>query len=149
MRASELQQMVVDAAAEVLETMFFTALVDDAVPQLANVPWLSARLSFCGKTSGSFGVRVPQNTGRNMAANFLGLNGEALSDSAIGEVVCELSNMLCGSVLSRMEKGAQLKLSHPELDEANNGSQPDGCTVSRLLRLEDGVLAVWLKLEQT
>ena len=50
-----------------------------------------------------------------------------MSSERAGEVVCELANMLCGSVLSRMDATAVFELSCPELA----GNWP-GCRVRGL-----------------
>jgi len=144
MPVSELEQMLCDSTAEVLETMFFTSVMGDAVDASSETPWISARLSFDGRPSGRFGVRVPLQSGRKIAADFLGLEADAVSDSQIGEVVGELCNMVCGSVLSRLEKDCRFDLSHPEI-EAPDATAPD-YAARRLLELEDGTLDVWLEL---
>ena len=146
MPASDVRQMLLDSAAEVLETMFFTTLASDAAPQDSAGPWICARLSFRGNPSGSFGVGVPLETGRRIGASFLGLE-ESITESEAGEVVCELANMLCGSVLSRLGTAARFELSHPQLEPPETGC-PKGHTTSRLLGLDEGPLAVWLELEE-
>jgi hypothetical protein len=55
--------------------------------------------------------------------------------------------MLCGSVLSNMEKETRFELAHPELDPPEAGC-PEGYTACRVFGLEEGPLAVWLELEQ-
>lgn len=146
MPASDLERMLFDSAAEVLETMFFTTLAD-AAQEVSSTSWISARLAFHGNPSGRFGVRIPGETGRKIAATFLGLEEDALTESQTGEVICELANMLCGSVLSRLEKGARFELSHPELEPPDAGCPP-GRTACRVFGLEEGHLAVWLELGQ-
>ena len=148
MPANELDQMLFDSAVEVVESMFFTSLAGDAEPSAASTgPWISARLTFHGDPSGRFGVRTPTETGRKIASSFLGLEESAVTEAQTGEVICELANMLCGSVLSNMEKETSFELAHPELDPPETGS-PEGYTASRVFGLEEGPLTVWLELEQ-
>jgi CheY-specific phosphatase CheX len=147
MPVNELDQMLLDSAVEVLETMFFTAVAGDAAPEDSTAPRISARLTFRGNRPGTFGVRVPRETGRRIAASFLGQEEESLSESQIGEVICELANMLCGSVLSRLEKDTRFELALPEIAPQDAGC-PDAPTACRLLELEDGTLAMWLALGQ-
>ena len=148
MAVSELDQMLADSAAAVLENMFFTTPTGDADPaENPQGPWMSARLSFHGNPSGRFGIRTPLETGRKIAASFLGVEEDTVTESQAGEVICELANMLCGSVLSRLEEGIRFELSHPELD-SDEAACPEGPTASRLVGLEEGPLALWLELEQ-
>jgi CheY-specific phosphatase CheX len=148
MEVSELDQMLSDSAVEVLESMFFTSLAEEGVPcGDLHGPCISARLSFRGNPPGRFGVRTPPKTALTIAANFLGLEEDALTESQIGEVICELANMLCGSVLSRLEKESRFELSGPELDPPETGC-PECFTAWRVLELEEGPLGMWLELEQ-
>ena len=147
MPASELDQMLFDSAAEVLETMFFTTVVGDAGNEACGAPWISAALSFRGNPPGEFGVRVPVASARRIAASFLGLDEESLLEPQIGEVVCELANMLCGSVLSRLERETRFELSRPELAAHETGC-PEGHTACRVVEIEDGALGMWLELGQ-
>ena len=82
MPVSELHQMLSDSAESVLETMFFTGLIGDAEPGESSAAQISASLSFHGTPSGSFGVSVPLETGRKIAANFLGLEEEETHGNA-------------------------------------------------------------------
>ena len=49
------------------------------------------------------------------AADFLGVDEGELTGHQVGEVVCELANMICGSVLSRMESAATFRIAPPKL----------------------------------
>jgi chemotaxis protein CheY-P-specific phosphatase CheC len=148
MPVSELGQLLFDAAAEVLETMFFTTVVGDAAAEVSNAQCVSVRLSFHGNPSGRFGVRVPLETGRKMAESFLGTEDESPSEAQIGEVVCELANMLCGSLLSRLGKGTRFELSSPEIDPQETGCPEEGTRINRVLEVDSGTLGVWLEFVQ-
>jgi CheY-specific phosphatase CheX len=139
---SDVAQMLFDSSTEVLETMFFASVSGDAPPE-ALQDWIGARLHFHGSPSGNFGVRVTSRSARTIAAGFLGVEDAEVSESQVGEVVCELANMLCGSVLSRFEKDARFDLTHPELSAEPTGE----AAVSRTLELEDGAMQVWLEME--
>ena len=148
MPVSEFDQMLFDATAEVLETMFFTTPAEDAEPAPApEGPWISARMTFRNAPSGKFGIRTPMATGRKLASSFLGLDEESISEAQIGEVVCELANMLCGSVLSRLDKSTCFELSSPVLAPAEAGC-PESAVACRMCELDEGPVAVWLELEQ-
>ena len=147
MVSRELDQMLSDALAEVLESMFFTSVVGDSEPcEHSPEPWISAQLTFHGHAPGRFGVRVPWATGRKVAASFLGTEEDMLSEERVEEVICELANMLCGSVLSRLEKETHFVLSQPGI-ETPEAVHPTDATACRAFQLEEGPLAVWLELE--
>ncbi len=146
MRRNELESVLVETAGAVLESMFFTTIHDSSDwPNETATPQISARLNFHGETSGSFGVRTPVETGRAITSNFLGIGAESITEAQIGEVVCELANMLCGSALSRLEGYSRFDLSHPELDPPGTLC-PAEVTSSRLLQIDEGNLAVWLSI---
>lgn len=147
MASSELDQVLSDSAADVLESMFFTAPEGESEPDNPTGPSISARLPFSGKTPGRFGVRIPLETARKIAASFLGVEEDAVAEAQIGEVICELANMLCGSVLSRLEKDCRFELSKPELEPPET-VRPADATAYRAFQLEEGPLAVWLQLDR-
>jgi CheY-specific phosphatase CheX len=143
-----MDQALADSAVEVLESMFFTSRAEDGVPsENSHGPWISARLWFRGNPPGRFGIRTPLETGRKLSANFLGLEEDEIEESQIGEVVRELANMLCGSVLSLLERDSRFELSGPEID-APEVCCPKSPTARRTLELAEGPLAMWIELEQ-
>lgn len=153
MPVSEAHQWLSQAAAEVLETMFFTTLAEEAAEpgeaepaEPVAAPCLSVRLSFRGAVSGRLGIRVPPDTGRRIAANFLGIEPAEATGAQIEDVLCELSNMLCGSVLSRLQSESVFELLRPEIGPPEAGWLPDHPVACRTLALEEeGALEVWLE----
>jgi CheY-specific phosphatase CheX len=138
------------ATKEVLETMFFTEVLGDAEPLTAlESHQLTARLSFHGAPPGAFSLRVTRQAARAIAADFLGLDQEEqASETQTGEVICELANMICGSVLSRLERDARFELSSPVLMSA--AQAPEGTAAQAFCRAFDlgcGVLTVSLELQ--
>jgi len=122
-----------------METMFFSFVLGDglAPPE----PSMSARLDFHGEPSGSFGVAVAIDSSRQIAAGFLAQEADEISQNQIEDVVCELANMICGSVLSRLESDRAFELGHPEL-------APFPLAPERWysFELDNGILGVWLTL---
>jgi len=148
MASNDIERALSDSAAEVLETMFFTTLLEDGEPVADSAgQWISAQLSFHGNPPGHFGIRIPLATGRRLAANFLGLEEQTLTGQQINEVTSELANMLSGSVLSRLEKGSSFVLSQPEV-ESSEAASPPGVTAQQTFQLQEGPLAIWLELER-
>ncbi len=141
MPVTELEATLADAATDVLETMFFTAMTEatDEAP-VPDESWISASLTFHGKPSGGFGVSVPAATGRKIAANFLGTDEDMATEAQIEQVVCELTNMLCGSVLSRIEKDTLFDLSSPRL-RGEPGPSP------LVVYVDEGPVAMWIRFD--
>jgi len=133
----------------VLETMFFSAPMGLAELE-TEAGVVEARMAFHGRPSGLVGVRVPGESARLLAAGFLGEDENMLTESQPGQAVCELANMLCGSLLRTLEGGEAFELAPPELMPAAGaipgvpGPPPDA---SRSFRIENGVLTVTLHLE--
>lgn len=143
----DLQRVFLESAGEVLETMFFTGVADETGEE-NSLPLISAELAFHGNPSGRFGVRMPVPTGRLIAANFLGLDESEVSDRQLEDVVCELSNMFCGSVLSRIEAGARFELTHPEIDNQNTDWHQLPDVVGYTFGIEEGTITLWITLEE-
>ena len=138
---SELARAIQTCAMEVLETMFFTSVLDEPEPA-APQPSISASLVFRGAPSGTFQIDIPENAARGLAADFLGAEIEEVPLERAREVVCELANMLCGSILTHIGPDARFELSHPEpVDRLLEGP-----AVSKVLYLPVGPLEVSIRL---
>ena len=142
MQISNLDQLLSASASEVLETMFFTGVLGEST-DIPDNP-VSTRLNFRGTPSGSFGLALSRESSRQIAADFLAEEAQTVSQEQVNEVICELTNMLCGSLLSRIETEASFELTHPELSAV-----PDHVEYSRNFELENGTLGVWLSLVET
>lgn len=142
MQISNLDQLIGISASEVLETMFFTGVMGETT-DLPNDP-ITTRLDFRGTPSGSFGLSLSHDSSRQIAAGFLAEEEQDISQSQVNEVICELTNMLCGSILSRLETETSFDLSHPEL-----APFPESPEYSRNFEIENGTLGVWLTLGKT
>ena len=99
---------------EVLEKMFFVRSFGDARSATDEREFI-AGLSFVGEPSGWLVLCVTDRAARSVASDFLGEDEGGLSEHQIGEVICELANMICGSVLSRVERNATFHLASPQL----------------------------------
>lgn len=140
MPQTNFEQVFLEAASEVLETMFFTGVEAGDASEDGEI--LSAELTFTGHISGRFGVRVSERSGKLIAANFLGTDEATRAQAA--EVLCELANMLCGSVLSRIESEARFELRHPELDQTNRDWRTEQQAVGYTFGTEEGTLTMWI-----
>jgi CheY-specific phosphatase CheX len=134
----------------VLEAMFFSTPLGPAEPE-TGTGVLEAHVTFHGRPSGTLGVRLSRTSARTLAAGFLGEDEQALTDSQPGEVLCELANMLCGSLVSRLESDETFDLTSPELvsiervPDAGSEALPAAC---QSVALEDGILTVTLHVEK-
>jgi CheY-specific phosphatase CheX len=140
------EQMLSTAAEQVLETMFFTAVYGPAPEgEPADTPRFAARLGFEGTPSGALTIGISQPAAHTLAGNFLAVEEEeGLTDAQVGGVVCELANMICGALLSRVEGEEHFRLSSPELVP---DTSPAACQHRRSLDLGDGTLDLWLAVE--
>ncbi len=152
---SEWNEMLAAATGEVLETMFFTGIYGpvQAGASLTGA-YVAARLCFDGTPSGALTLTVSEAAVRALAANFLASDEDAPPPvSQLGRVVCELANMICGSLLSRMKAEEHFRLSSPELlaDGAPALARPPSQSLALSNAIgdgPDGAIDLWLALEQ-
>jgi CheY-specific phosphatase CheX len=116
---NEVRTALMAAVADVLETMCFAGIVEcsEEVAPSHEQPEAEFRaaLEFRGEPGGNFRLAIPRPLARELGAGFLGLESTEVSETQAGEVVCELANMICGSVLSRLENKGTFHITHPEL----------------------------------
>jgi CheY-specific phosphatase CheX len=131
--------------------MFFTAVLGsvslDAVPgPVVDDVAMAFSLRFIGDISGRFGLHLQQTAARNLAANFLGEADTDISPIAVSEVIGELANMLCGSVMSRVEGERSFALSHPVAGSMTPPHDCDSLVISTL-ETEVGAITIWIAIE--
>jgi len=147
MAVDQMEQDLKACAEEVLESMFFTSPLSEPVPGgRSRLDLILAQVTFRGTASGRFGVGCSMDAARSLTAAFLGMESDTVAEQQCGEVICELANMLCGSVLSRMEPGGRFDLMTPEIEPP--GCLPETVTASRIFQLEEGALLTWLLFEE-
>ena len=135
------------AAADVLETMFFASVLAEApVGGTVAANAIAARLEFSGACSGAFSVRVSGGAAQVIAASFLAEEADEPTPEQVREVICELANMMCGSVLSRLDRGAHFDLGAPAIVDAAAPAAPE--SASRAFDIGDGEVAVFLEIEE-
>ena len=139
-------QLLAGTVDEVLETMFFCFPLGPAEKE-TGPDVFRALLPFRGQPSGTLEVCLSEASARMLAAGFLGEDEEALTDAQPGEVVCELANMLCGSLVSRLESDRHFDLGSPVLLPAGFAATPYPAVASQTFQLENGILSVTLSLE--
>ena len=141
-------QLLSDAVIAVLETMFF-AEATPAPEAEATTAFIKARVAFHGRPSGILTVSLSAATARVLATGFLGEDEECLDDAQPGEIVCELANMLCGSLLSQMESKEIFDLASPQLVLAGSLCAESELrpAASQSFAIDDGILTAILYLE--
>ena len=160
MEPTEIQPALESAVGEVLETMCFaTALAssEGAAPaeDSSSPPLLTAQLHFQGNPPGQFRVCATSDLARVIAAGFLGQEETEVSEAEAQEVMGELANMICGSVLSRLESDAIFHLSHPEIIHSSReltpaeANTPDGAGGRRWFDLGAGFFTAAVEFQQT
>lgn len=125
MTETSLRLALAESLDEVLEKMFFVRSLGEP-RDLAGEPSVTAHLTFEGDPPGWLTLRVAATAARSVAADFLGEEESELSERQIGEVVCELANMICGSVLSRVESNTTFRLATPQLIASGEEGGPAG-----------------------
>jgi chemotaxis protein CheY-P-specific phosphatase CheC len=140
----DLGALLLLSAADVLEAMYFTSVLGPSDTPLTGAGWV-ARLEFEGELSGSFTLRMNTETARLLALNFFGEEESEISDTAVGDMVGEMANMICGSVLSRLEAETHFKLSHPSVEATSEAMEEAVRGVPQLLETDSGVLGLCLE----
>jgi CheY-specific phosphatase CheX len=145
--AAEVERLLREAARDVLETMFFATVAEGAVGEPLAEAHLATRLRFRGAPPGEFRLRISRDAAQAIATAFSGRENESdLAPGEVEQVLCELTNVICGAVLSRLEKDTTFELESPEALAPAPGEAPVS-GVHCPLWLDCGRLDVWLRLE--
>ena len=135
-----------DVTAQVLATMFF----DEAVTAECEHSWLlgatSVHIGFDGSHRGDFWLTVSGEVAQSIAPAFLGIDAEETSEAQRGQVLLELANILCGSILSHFWPDSDLTLEPPEVVGAEVRLEGG---VHRCFMLSEGTLAVSIQVSSS
>lgn len=103
-----------DAMLEVLETMFFELPVAqlEIVDSPLAVPHI-VRAGFRGSVDGAMYVALSCDTCARLTLSFLGKEPEEMAPGEQCDTAFELTNMLCGATLSRLEPHGRLAIDTP------------------------------------
>lgn len=152
---------------QVLETMFFTCVfktVQEAIePQeagsakqlareaesgsLARPSRFGAHVRFSGQSEGEFAFSLDTSSLHPVAMDFLGRDYPPASDQEFGSIVCEMGNMFCGSLLSRLESESVFHLAPPCLDRGEASLHPPAGAIRACFTLDPGDLLAWIHVE--
>jgi hypothetical protein len=136
-------------SAEVLETMFFDEPVAAPCEHGWIAPAASVRMAFEGSHCGEFLLSVSPPVARAIAPAFLGIEAEEVTEIQSGQVLLELANILCGSVLSQLWPDSDLRLGAPEAIQVEGPIQMEGPIEDALHEcfvLTEGMLSVSIRM---
>jgi CheY-specific phosphatase CheX len=128
MTDASLRKALADSIVETLDAMFFTSCLGEPDAE-GTPPEIAAQVAFEGTPPGRLTVRVTARAARSIAANFLGEGENEVSGRQIGDVLCELANMICGFVLSRAEGAEEFRLGEPRIVETAGTAPSQGAIV--------------------
>jgi CheY-specific phosphatase CheX len=132
-----------EAVDDVLEKMFFVQSEGPACEGRPPEELVAARVDFKGTPSGTLSLRITLRAAQGMAADFLGEEASELPVNRTLEVICELANMICGSVLSRVESDTPFHLSPPiAIVETGGVVKTSDGGIAHNVELSDGALSV-------
>lgn len=145
-----IHQALADSAREVLEKMFFVDLPDGAAyagpgPGPAGI---AAQVIFDGDPPGSLRLDLDMAVAQSVAADFLNEDQAELTPEQIKDVVCELANMICGSVLSRIESSATFRLAKPQIAVEHTPCPATFLGASFQAGMGDGALRAEIRMER-
>lgn len=141
MSRRDLHSLLAPAVADVLETMFFSECLGPSQPEPNG---LEAEVAFTGETSGTVGVRISEASARGLAASFLGESEDSLTDTQVTQVVCELTNMLCGCIASKITSHTCFDLSSPAFRFYSKTKPEDALQIQESFAIERGTITVSL-----
>jgi hypothetical protein len=135
----EVLATAIEALEDVLGTMFFSDVVAVACQHAPADEWTSARVRFSGDPSGDLLLMLSPGLAPVFAASFLGIDQAEVTGEASGQVCCELANIICGSILSRVHPDSLVALDEPELTAADFENH---VSVHQCFAIPEGTLAI-------
>jgi CheY-specific phosphatase CheX len=138
---ANLNEILTQAAEEVLENMFFSGVMGEMAepPEGERV---CATVTFDGSSHGTLSVSAPLSTASALAAGFLGEEEGSVARAQARAVVGELANVLCGVVLGRMNPDGDFVISPPDVTRAD--SEVSVLELHHWFELMEGDLAIGL-----
>jgi len=155
---AELLELLPAVMAEVAEHAFFAwaapceerdfadlVSVNDqarAVPK-GSAAWLRARVGFRGVVVGSLEIRLPVELARELGVALTGgAATDGLTDQELTDVAGELANMLCGVLLTRIDRRQAFELRPPQVARVTDLREGDGPDADQFFRVNDRPVAV-------
>jgi len=115
-----LRQTVISVVSNVFETMFFLTLelqekgwAEGMSSLTRSSTFFRGEIGFHGRQSGRLRFYLPSELAKAMATNFLGLEEGTATESQTQDMVSELCNVVCGNLLSQLDRKTVWDLSLP------------------------------------
>jgi CheY-specific phosphatase CheX len=124
--------------------MFFAEVLGESAEPEPATGDIAVQLTFQGEPSGSLLLCLTGGAARQIAADFLALDESEVSAAQTCDVVRELSNMICGSVLSRLESTTPFHLAGPQIVQPSAESGAGPSHTRYCVQLSNGTLTVAL-----
>jgi hypothetical protein len=126
--------------------MFFVmAMGDEPGDGEPQPPPITARLEFEGTPCGSMTIEVSPAAAQSIAADFLAADESELTEHQVQDVVCELTNMICGASLSRLEAESTFRLQAPTILSGSEAPDPSA-DAERSINIGNGTIRALLHL---
>jgi CheY-specific phosphatase CheX len=140
-------KLLAECTEAVLAQMFFVRPLGEPAPAGSGGPSdVVVDVNFAGETCGTFTLSVTAAAARLIAADFLAEEESVLSEQQVQEVICELTSIICGSVLMRVESQTPFHLAAPKIVWAGRYLEGEDGLVHRL-HLWNGNLTVAFRTE--
>jgi hypothetical protein len=144
------------SAEETLGSMFFTPILGpyDASGQQSHVRVRICLLGGCAAAGhsdsaapgGHLDVEVSREAAYLIARNFLAAEQGSVPDHRVNDVLCELTNIICGNTMSALASKPGFSLLSPEIIRSDGESWPQSESFHKSFELEQGWLTVRLVL---
>lgn len=142
------ERHLIEATQEVLETMFFASFESELEdePTGGEIPShrVGASVRFHGAAEGELRIALSEDMAGRCAHDFFGNDSEEATNQISLQIVQEMTNMICGNWLSKLEKQSIFCLDSPipvNLDDQEwKTQQPEW--VARKLLFDSGLVEV-------
>jgi len=142
--------LLVTTAAETLGTMFFTPVTGRlkgayfstaANATTVRIPFLTG-----SQTNGHMDLRVSEDGAQWIASSFLAIDEGPVPEHRVNDVICEVANVTCGSLLSTLFSDRGFRLLSPEVLRNPPAENSESESFEEALELERGWLSLHLHL---
>jgi CheY-specific phosphatase CheX len=136
-----LEKAVIDA----FELMCFMSIETDPEFPVDAGSALACEIGFNGDAAGQLRLEVPDRVALSMASNFVGESERALSRRQVESVVGELTNVICGGLLSLLAPDGSFDLCTPHV---HRSEYEDALPLRRAFRADEGIVLISMAIQQ-
>jgi len=142
---ADVDALIVTAAAQVLEKMFFTGIETSGNEgDIKMDSPVQVELHFDGPLSGALRLQIDEQVARSLGSSLTCLEPDEFSRDRCVQLAGELANMICGCLLSHLEPEANLALTPPVETPEPTGAKTG---IRRWFCLPEGELIIHFLLE--